>query len=92
MKHLKRRAIVFLIICTCLILLGSYISDGNQRSCLGNPVILPYIFLGLPFVFLLGILDIIVLTFLKKLRLYKIIINLSLILVSFLIAFLFIEY
>lgn len=90
MKHLKTRGVIFIIICTCFILFGIYISDSNQRSCLGNPVILPYTFLGLPSIFFLGILDIIVLAFSKKLKLYKAIINLSLILVSFLILLLFI--
>ncbi|CAM1353042.1 hypothetical protein CSC81_11485 [Tenacibaculum discolor] len=89
MKHLKTRGLIFLIICISFISFGIYISDSNQRSCLGNPIILPYTFLGVPSIFLLGILDVIVLAFSKKLKFYKAIFNLSLMLLSFLIIFLF---
>ena len=97
-KHLKTRTIIFLIIAFISLAFGFLITyDFNpkpvselehysmrNRSCLGNPLFLPYAFIGFPLVFFLGTGDILILTLLKKITLKKIVINTLILLFSFL--------
>ncbi|WP_157821872.1 hypothetical protein [Tenacibaculum sp. Bg11-29] len=99
-KHLKTRTITFVIIFIVFISLGYLLmvdfnlasfskSQPNyqvNRSCLGNPVLLPYAFIGFPLIIFLGIVDVLTLTILKKITLKKLIINFLILLFSFLLT------
>lgn len=98
-QHLKTRTIAFVIIFILFISIGYLITidfnsipiDESQpryqvnRSCLGNPLLLPYTFIGFPLIIFLSIIDVLVITFLKKITYRKVIINFLILLFSFLV-------
>ena len=98
-QHLKTRTIAFVIIFILFISIGYLLTiDSNSipidesqpnyqvnRSCLGNPVLLPYAFIGFPLILFLSIIDILLLTFLKKITYKKVIINILIIPLSYLL-------
>jgi len=96
-KHLKTRLITTIIVLIPFILYGLFYKetprefDGHmyrQRSCLGNPAVLPFALIGMPSIMVLAVLDILVLTILKKITWYKVGVNILIAGVSFLSAFL----
>ncbi|MBE7659114.1 hypothetical protein [Tenacibaculum finnmarkense] len=100
-KYFKIRLLIFLVTACFFISLG-YFNNNNaleisknssravrqNRSCLGNPVVLLYAFIGVPFLLFLGIIDVFYLIIYKKNKLKKILITLLFMLVSFLSLFL----
>lgn len=52
--------------------------DPNQRSCLGPPRLLPFVFFGFPLITFLLSLDLIVLAVLKAINWQKVLVNLGL--------------
>ena len=101
-KHLKVRGLFVVLTITIFILIGFILDyDWNpepiieleqrpviRRSCLGNPVFLPYAFIGLPSILILGVIDVFSLIFLKSITFKKLIINVLLMVFSFLLLFL----
>ena len=63
-KYLVESIIVITVILLGFVFYGLYFIE-NGRSCIGNPKILPTIFIGLPIVFFLLVIDSIII-FLKK--------------------------
>jgi len=96
-KHLKTRLITLIILLLPFVLFGILHTETPrefngqlypQRSCLGNPAVLPYAFVGVPLLLILALVDILILAILKKINWYKVCINLSIALIIFLSAFL----
>lgn len=85
--HFATRSITVLII-VCLFILHSVLFiDPYGRSCLGPPSLLVFGFIGLPLLFFLTIIDIIVLIVLKAFQWQKLFINLG---IFFFIIFFFV--
>jgi hypothetical protein len=85
-SHFATRSITVLIILVVFILHSILFINPNGRSCLGPPSLLPFAFLGLPLLFFLSIIDVIVLVVLKAFQWQKLFINLGMFL--FIILFL----
>jgi len=76
-KHLIKRLLVVSIVVFLFMIFNLFFVNPNQRSCLGNPLVLPFVFLGLPFLLILGILDILFLIIIKKINWIKVFINIA---------------
>ena len=76
-SHFATRSITVLIIVFVFILQSVLFIDPHGRSCLGPPSLLVFAFLGLPLLFFLSIIDIIVLIVLKAFQWQKLFINLG---------------
>ena len=87
LKHLRTRVFVACFIISIFIVYSIF-TDNNSKSCIGNPSILPFAFIGFPLLILLTISDIIYLLILKKLTKNKLVINLSIVVAYFFIVFL----
>jgi len=97
-KHFKTRALVFILIIIVFIVFGNIIAQESapvselegrriRRSCLGNPLYLPYAFIGIPLIVSSGIIDVIILAIFKKLTWSKTCINIMLIVFSVVLGF-----
>lgn len=78
-KHLKTRFLIASIIVLLFAIESFIFIDPHQRSCLGNPAILPFAFIGLPLLVALAIIDMVYLLIIKKLTFSKVFINLGII-------------
>jgi phosphatidylserine synthase len=67
--YLVKRVIVISLILFGFIFYGLFFIENN-KSCIGNPKILPTFFIGLPIVFSLLIIDSIIIFFKKEKRKY----------------------
>jgi hypothetical protein len=76
-SHFATRSITVLIIVFVFILQSVLFIDPHGRSCLGPPALLPFAFVGLPLLFFLAIIDLIVLIVLKAFQWQKFFINLG---------------
>lgn len=75
--HFKQRTLATCVILVLFVLHSVLFIDSNQKSCLGNPSLLPFAFIGLPLIMILLVIDIIILAIMKKLNWYKVLINMS---------------
>jgi len=88
-RHIETR-LIFVAIVVVIFAIQSYVFiDGSQRSCLGNPSVLPYVFIGMPSLVVMAVLDIIFLAIVKRVNIAKIIANALIALLVFLSIFLF---
>ena len=96
-KHLKTRLIATAIVLVPFLLYGLFYTETprefnghiyHQRSCLGNPAVLPYALIGVPSLLLFAALDVLVLVILKKINWYKVIVNITIAFIVFLSIFL----
>lgn len=97
-KYFAIRLLVVVLVVLSFILLG-FVMEFNvapeivngdyrsRRSCLGNPLVLYYVFIGLPILLFLGLVDIVYLIIIKKVTLLKVLSILFLMLCSFLFLF-----
>jgi hypothetical protein len=76
-SHFATRITTVLIIVLVFILQSILFINPNGRSCLGPPSLLPFGFFGLPLLFFLSIIDLIVLVVLKAFQWQKLFINLG---------------
>ena len=81
-KHLKIRFTIFTIIVLLFALYSFLFISRYQDSCLGNPQLLPFAFLGMPIISTLAILDLVYLIIVKKINIIKIGINIGIVLLS----------
>lgn len=87
-SHFATRGLVVLGIVFLFILHSILFIDSNGRSCLGDPSLLVFGFIGLPLIFILAVLDLIILAFLKAFTWNKLFVNFSLFLLIILLLFL----
>ncbi len=87
-KHFKTRFIIFVIIISLFTLYSLLFISSSQRSCLGNPKILLFVFFGIPIISILAITDLVYLIIVKKINRTKIGINLGIVSLSILSIFL----
>lgn len=85
--HFATRALVALGIIALFALYSIIFISADQQSCLGNPMILPFVFFGVPLLIAFAILDLILLAILKAFSWRKLLINFSI--MMFVIAILF---
>ena len=85
--HFATRTLATLGIITLFMLYSIIFISADQQSCLGNPRILPFVFLGLPLLSTFAVLDLIVLAILKAFSWRKLLTNFGVIM--FVIAILF---
>ena len=74
-KHFITRALFVLSIIGVFILHRILFINGNGKSCLGPPSLLPFMFIGFPLISLILIIDLLVLGFSKTFTWYKLLIN-----------------
>ncbi|MGC4041309.1 MAG: hypothetical protein QM710_11125 [Flavobacterium sp.] len=86
--HFAIRLIFVLLVVIIFAIHSIAFINPNGRSCLGPPGILPFMFIGIPLIFVTLIIDIIILLFMKSFSLSKLFINLGLIGATFLLALL----
>lgn len=85
--HFAIRALVALGIIALFALYSIIFISADQQSCLGNPMILPFVFFGVPLLSAFAVLDLIVLAILKAFSWRKLLTNFGVIM--FVIAILF---
>jgi hypothetical protein len=74
-SHFATRSIAVLAIILLFILHSILFIDPNQASDLGNPSLLVFAFVGLPLLFILAVLDLIILAIAKAFTWIKFFIN-----------------
>lgn len=90
-SHFATRGFTVLGIIFLFILHSILFIDSNQTSDLGNPSLLVFAFIGLPLLFVLAVLDLIILAIIKAFSWSKFFINFgfftTIVLLIFLIAY-----
>lgn len=74
-SHFVIRFVAFLSIVLGFVLFSALCVEDDQRSCLGPPDVLPFVFIGFPVITFLLVLDLIVLGVLKVLNWEKVLVN-----------------
>lgn len=76
-EYLAQRLLVTSIVVFIFIVYSFLFIDANQQSCLGNPTVLPFIFLGIPFLIALAILDLLIAGIKRNISWFKVAVNIS---------------
>jgi len=87
-SHFATRSLTVLGIVFLFILHSILFIDSNGRSCLGDPSLLVFAFIGLPLLLVLAVLDLIILAILKAFTWNKLFINFTLFAVIIVLIFL----
>lgn len=74
-KHLSKRIITTIVIIVVFIIYTMIYTDNYSNSCLGNPSLLVFAFIGFPIIILLAIFDIIYILIVKSFTKRKLVIN-----------------